>query len=106
MGPADALVVVPTVRPPSVSVTLFEAPVAPLIQITAHAVPLTVVPLVGCVTKICSVPVGGGGGGGPLGTPPPPPALPVWPAPPRPGAASARAPRPAAPAVRAKRDPA
>src|SRR2546427_541655 len=85
MGPADALVVVPTVRPPSVSVTLFEAPVAPLIQITAHAVPLTVVPLVGCVTKICSVPVGGGGCAGgevrlrTVTSPPPAPVLPLAP---------------------------
>ena len=47
IGPGEALVVLPTVRPPRVSVTPLAAPVAPVIQRTAHAVPLTLVPFRG-----------------------------------------------------------
>src|SRR5438045_3527564 len=65
IGPAVPLVVLPTVRPSSVSVTLLALPVAPLIQTTAHAVPLTVVPFVGSVIAMRSVAVGGGGGAPP-----------------------------------------
>jgi hypothetical protein len=64
IGPALLLVVEPTARPPSVSVTLFAVPRAPLIQTTAHALPLTVVPAVGCVIATVSVPPGAGGGAG------------------------------------------
>lgn len=64
IGPALALVVDPTVRPPRVSVTLFPPPLAPLIHTTAHAPPRTVVPEVGCVIATVSVPFGGGAGVG------------------------------------------
>jgi hypothetical protein len=41
-----------------------EVPDAPSSHSTAQAVPLTVVPALGCVSATFSVPVGGGGGGG------------------------------------------
>ena len=63
IGPALAVVVDPTVRPPRLSVTLFAPPLAPLIHTTAHAPPRTVVPEVGCVIATVSVPFGGAGVG-------------------------------------------
>src|SRR5215831_12347054 len=68
IGPAVALVALPTVRPPSVSVIVFDVPVTPVSQTTAHAVPFTVVPAVGCVIATLSVPVGAGGGAAALAT--------------------------------------
>jgi len=64
IGPALAVVVDPTVRPPRLSVMLFAPPLAPLIHTTAHAPPRTVVPDVGCVMATVSVPFGVGDGDG------------------------------------------
>src|SRR5205823_152103 len=60
-GPLLAVVVEPIALPPSVSVYVFVGAVLPSSHIVAHAVLLTVVPPVGCVTKRLSVPVVGGG---------------------------------------------
>ena len=60
-GPLLAVVVEPIALPPSVSVYVFVGAVLPSSHIVAHAVLLTVVPPVGCVTKTLRAPVVGGG---------------------------------------------
>ena len=61
-GPLLAVVVVPNVRPPSVSVYVFDPAAAFSIQIVNHTVPLTVLPFRGWVMKMLIAPDGGGGG--------------------------------------------
>src|SRR5947207_4723221 len=62
-GPELVVVVVPSVRPPSVSVYVFDPAAAPSIQIVNHMTPRMVSPLRGWVMKTLIGPPGGGGGG-------------------------------------------
>jgi hypothetical protein len=61
-GPLLVVVVVPSVRPPSVSVYVFDPAAAFSIQIVNQTVPLTVLPVRGWVMKTLIDPGGGGGG--------------------------------------------
>lgn len=63
-GPRLGVTWLATSRPLAKSWNVFDDPLCPSTQSTAHAVPRTVTAFLGCVMATFSPPVAGGGGGG------------------------------------------